>query len=75
MYIVTCSSLRIHRKYNHEYVVALENYTYSILQNVQYFKNLKGLSHEIDFKNVVENGQILALIRAAAGFLIFRRLL
>jgi hypothetical protein len=36
---------------------------------------LKGLSHEIDFKNVVENGQILALIRAAAGFLIFRRLL
>ncbi len=29
---------------------------------------LKGLSHEIDFKNVVENGQILALIRAAAGF-------
>ncbi len=30
--------------------------------------HLKGLSHEIDFKNVVENGQILALIRAAAGF-------
>jgi hypothetical protein len=29
---------------------------------------LKELSHEIDFKNVVENGQILALIRAAAGF-------
>ncbi len=29
---------------------------------------LKGLSHEIDFKKVVENGQILALIRAAAGF-------
>jgi hypothetical protein len=27
-----------------------------------------GLSHEIDFKNVVENGQILVLIRAAAGF-------
>jgi hypothetical protein len=26
------------------------------------------LSHEIDFKNVDENGQILALIRAAAGF-------
>ncbi len=36
---------------------------------------LKVLYHEIDFKNVVENGQILALIRAAAGFLIFRRLL
>jgi hypothetical protein len=31
-------------------------------------RTLKGLSHEIDFKNVVENGQILALIRAAAGF-------
>ncbi len=30
--------------------------------------NLKGLSHEIDFKNVDENGQILALLRAAAGF-------
>ncbi len=29
---------------------------------------LKGLSHEIDFKNVDENGQILALIRATAGF-------
>jgi hypothetical protein len=29
---------------------------------------LKGLSHEIDFKNFVENGQILVLIRAAAGF-------
>jgi hypothetical protein len=32
---------------------------------------LKGLSHEIDFKNVDENGQILALIRAAAGFEFF----
>ncbi len=30
--------------------------------------DLKGLSHEIDFKNVDENGQILALLRAAAGF-------
>jgi len=29
---------------------------------------LKGLSHEIDLKNVDENGQILALLRAAAGF-------
>ncbi len=38
-------------------------------------KRLKGLSHEIDFKNVDENGQILALTRAAAGFWIFRRLL
>jgi hypothetical protein len=36
---------------------------------------LKGLSHEIDFKNDDENGQILAFLRAAAGFLIFRRLL
>ncbi len=31
-------------------------------------KRLKGLSYEIDFKNVDENGQILALLRAAAGF-------
>jgi hypothetical protein len=29
---------------------------------------LKGLSHEIDFKNVDENWQILALTRAAAGY-------
>jgi hypothetical protein len=29
---------------------------------------LKGLSHEIDLKNVDENRQILALLRAAAGF-------
>jgi hypothetical protein len=29
---------------------------------------LKGLSHEIDFKNVDENGQVLALLTAAAGF-------
>jgi hypothetical protein len=32
------------------------------------FEELKGLSHEIDFKNVDENGQISALKRAAAGF-------
>ncbi len=42
------------------------------LLSLLFFQNLnsilKGLSHEIDFKNVVENGQILALIRAAAGF-------
>ncbi len=30
--------------------------------------SLKGLSYEIDFENVDENWQILALIRAAAGF-------
>jgi hypothetical protein len=29
---------------------------------------LKGLSYEIDFENVDENWQILALTRAAAGF-------
>jgi hypothetical protein len=29
---------------------------------------LKGLSHEIDFDNVDENLQMLALTRAAAGF-------
>ncbi len=34
----------------------------------RYFDPLKGLSHEIDFKNVDENGQILALMRSAAGF-------
>ncbi len=34
---------------------------------------LKGLSYEIDFENVDENWQILALTRAAAGFWIFQR--
>ncbi len=34
---------------------------------------LKVLSHEIDFDNVDENWQMLALIRAAAGFWIFWR--
>ncbi len=29
---------------------------------------LKGLSYEIDFKNVDKNLQILGFIRAAAGF-------
>ncbi len=35
--------------------------------------DLKGLSYEIDFENVDENWQILALKRAAAGFWIFQR--
>ncbi len=34
---------------------------------------LKGLSHEIDFDNVDENWQMLALTRAVAGFWILRR--
>ncbi len=37
------------------------------------FGALKGLSHEMDFHNVDENWQILALLSAAAGFWIFRR--
>jgi hypothetical protein len=32
---------------------------------------LKGLSHEIDLKNVDDNGQTMALLLAAAGFLNF----
>ncbi len=42
-----------------------------ILFYYQYCKRpntLKGLSYEIDFENVDENWQILALTRAAAGF-------
>ncbi len=31
-------------------------------------KSLKGLSHNMDFHNVDENWQILALLSAAAGF-------
>ncbi len=37
--------------------------------------SLKGLSYEIDFENVDENWQILALVMAAAGSWIFRRYL
>ncbi len=37
------------------------------------YTRFKGLSYKIDFENVGENRQILALIRAAAGFRIFRR--
>ncbi len=32
------------------------------------FRHLNGLSYEIDFENVDENLQILALTRAAAGY-------
>ncbi len=39
----------------------------------QFLGSLKGLSHEIDFDNVDENWQMLALTRTAAGFWIFRR--
>jgi hypothetical protein len=35
--------------------------------------SLKGPYHEIDFENVDENWQILALLRAEAGFWIFQR--
>ncbi len=31
-------------------------------------RNLKGLSHEIDFDNIKKNWRMLALISAAAGF-------
>ncbi len=35
------------------------------------FYGLKGMSYEIDFENVDENWQNLALIRVAAGFWVF----
>ncbi len=43
-------------------------YCFSCLHTLSGTGTLKGLSHEIDFKIVDENGQILALLRAAAGF-------
>jgi hypothetical protein len=50
----------------------MEHYLLNVLNTAFVLFNaiepLKGLSHEIDFKNVDENGQILALTRAAAGF-------
>ncbi len=41
--------------------------------SISFDGGLKGLSYEIDFKNVDENWQILALTRAAAGFWIFQK--
>ncbi len=38
------------------------------LREFENYESLKGLSYEIDFENVDENLQILALRRAAAGF-------
>jgi hypothetical protein len=35
------------------------------------FLSLKGLTHEMDFNNVDENLQMLALLGAAAGFEFF----
>jgi hypothetical protein len=43
-------------------------HTSSLGKNTPVYKYLKGLSYEIDFENVDKNRQILALIRAAAGF-------
>ncbi len=37
-------------------------------EDILHWTHLKELSHEIDFKNVDENLQILALTRAAAGY-------
>ncbi len=48
-------------------LVRLNNNTSSFLR-LQISLGLKGLSREIYLKNVDENGQILALLRAAAGF-------
>ncbi len=44
-----------------------------VTKNFSNNKILKELSYEIDFENVDENWQILALTRAAAGFWIFQR--
>jgi hypothetical protein len=41
---------------------------FSVCVAVGGFPSLKGLSYEMDFENVDENWQILAFIRAAAGF-------
>jgi hypothetical protein len=46
----------------------LNSHISHVLVHACNFNILKGLSHEIDFKKVDENGQILAKIRAAAGF-------
>ncbi len=40
--------------------------TYILIASFKFI--LKGLSYEIDFVNVDENLQVLALIRAATGF-------
>jgi hypothetical protein len=43
-------------------------YGITLDENILDSDHLKGLSYEIDFENVDENLQILALTRAAAGF-------
>ncbi len=53
---------------------ALGNVTQTLLDlvgNIEVLFALKGLSHEIDFKNFYKNSQNLALLRDADGFLIF----
>ena len=69
--MVTTSSLEILNFVVFNYVVLLLNEIKKIVFIFPKIVHLKGLSHEIDFKNVDENGQILALLKAAAGFLNF----
>ncbi len=59
---------------NHQHLF-ITNWTLTtFLPAIKFFNSfLKGLSYEIDFENVDKNWQTLALIRAAAGFWIFRR--
>jgi hypothetical protein len=40
--------------------------------HIRRYSILKGLSYEIDFKNVDKNGQILALMKVATRFQFFR---
>jgi hypothetical protein len=54
--------------YYTENVFSLENRLRLFFLYISKIPILKGLSYEIDFENVDENLQILALIRAAAGF-------
>ena len=49
-------------------ICGLQNVGWSLQLIHIYVYNLKGLSYEIDFENVDENWQILALTRAAVGF-------
>jgi hypothetical protein len=43
------------------------------LSQIFHSSYLKGLTYEVDFENVDDNLQILALMRAAAGFRFFHR--
>ena len=70
-YTITRKRLLFAKKRNRFRLVVIGLYQDGACTNLfenLHVKSLKGLSYEIDFENVDENWQILALTRAAVGF-------